>query len=326
MIENPWIWLIAALVLLTAGAELLVRGAASLALRMRLSPLFIGLTVVAFGTSSPELAASLAAAARGSGDIAVGNVVGSNIFNIAAILGVTALIRPIPVSMATLQRDLLIVVAVSVLPWIALATGGLLPRFVGVLFLGALGLYIYGALQVDRRLAEETGGVMPGHVPADAESAGRYRQLADVALVVVGLAALVIGARTFVGAAIDVARGAGLSELVIGLTIVAAGTSLPELLTSIVAAARGHSEIAIGNVLGSNIFNILGVLGACALVQPQAVPAPVLWFDTPVMVLLSLALLPFVRSGSRISRREGAVLLLAFVAYIAALTTGSTEG
>jgi len=322
MIDNPWVWLIAALLLLSAGAELLVRGAAALALRMRLSPLFIGLTVVAFGTSSPELAASLAAAARGSGDIAVGNVVGSNIFNIAAILGITALIRPIPVSIVALERDLLIVIAVAVLPWISLATGGTLPRVVGALFLSGLGAYVYGALQVDRRLAAETSGVLPGHIANDAALGGLSRQLVNVALVIGGLAALVYGARTFVGAAIDIARGAGMSELVIGLTIVAAGTSLPELLTSVVAAARGHSEIAIGNVLGSNIFNILGVLGACALVQPQAVPVSILWFDTPVMLVLSLSLLPFVRSGSRISRREGVVLLVSFVAYIAALISG----
>ncbi len=321
---NPWIWLVVALVILTVGAEILVRGASSLALRLRLSPLFIGLTVVAFGTSAPELAASLTAALRGSGDIAVGNVVGSNIFNIAAILGLTAMIRPIRVAISALRRDLVIVIAVAAVPWLALANGGVIPRPIGAALLAALALYVFAALQIDRKLAVAQGGpaLALAQAPVAEGDARRSLPLLDIGLVLAGLAALVLGARTFVGAAIEIARAADVSELVIGLTVVAAGTSLPELLTSIVAAVRGHSDIAIGNVLGSNIFNILGVLGACALMQPQAVAGQILWLDTPVMMSLSLVLLPFVRTGNVISRREGALLLLAFVAYLSVLISG----
>lgn len=310
--------LLGALALLTLGAELLVRAAASLALRLRVSPLFIGLTVVAFGTSAPELAASVAAALRGSDDIAVGNVVGSNIFNIAAILGVTALIRPIYVQLPVLRRDLAIAIAAAAMPLLAVFDGGAIGRAVGVLSLLCLVGYVWSALRADRGLEAgiEGGGSAAGELPPGL-SIGRL--LFDAACIAAGLALLVVGARTFVDHAIAIARAAGMSELVIGLTIVAAGTSLPELMTSVVAAARGQSEIAVGNVLGSNIFNILGVLGTCALISPQTVPRQVLWFDNPVMLIASVALLPMVRTGGVISRGEGGILLLGYTAYAAML-------
>lgn len=323
--DHPFLWLIAALLVLTAGAEVLVRGASSLALRLRLSPLFVGLTVVAFGTSSPEMAASLAASARGSSDIAVGNVVGSNIFNIAAILGIAAIIQPIHVVFAGIRRDVYITIGVATLPWLAVFNGGVIPRWLGVAFVVGIVAYVYFALRVARQAGAETvADVAEAEAGLANVTEASSRLLVDLVLVVAGLALLVVGARGFVAAAIELARGAGISELVIGLTIVAAGTSMPELLTSAVAAVRGHSDIAVGNVLGSNVFNILAVLGACAVVRPQAVAEQVLWFDLPVMVAASVALLPVARSGGVISRAEGAALLVGFVLYVMALSVLST--
>jgi cation:H+ antiporter len=309
------------LVVLTGGAELLVRGASSLALRLRLSPLFVGLTVVAFGTSSPELAASLAASATGSDDIAVGNVVGSNIFNVAAILGVSALLQPIRVSFAGIRRDVCVTIAVAAVPWLAIVTEGFVPRWLGALFVAGLIAYLYGALRIARRAGAGVAAEVAEAEVGVASVRPSGRALVDVAMIVVGLILLVVGARGFVTAAIELARGFGVSELVIGLTIVAAGTSMPELLTSAVAAWRGHSDIAVGNVLGSNIFNVLGVLGICSVVQPQAIAPQVLWFDAPVMIAVSAALLPVAKSGGVISRIEGAGLLGGYLLYVMALST-----
>ncbi len=314
-------WLSGALVVMTIGAEVLVRGSAALALRFRLSPLFIGLTVVAFGTSSPELAASLTASARGSGDIAVGNVVGSNIFNVALILGVAALIHPIQIHFESIRRDVLVATAVATVPFLALLFGGVIPRWLGASMVAVLGIYTYASLQIGRRdgarLAE---AVDPGEILAVAPTGEPVRRIwVDATQVLVGLALLVLGSRIFVTAAIGLAREFEVSELLIGLTIVAAGTSMPELLTSTVAAIRGQSDIAVGNVLGSNIFNILGVLGACAAVQPQAVASQVLWLDAPVMLVASIALLPIARSSGCISRKEGGALVAGFAAYLGLL-------
>jgi cation:H+ antiporter len=322
--DDAFLWLVGALLVLTVGAEILVRGATSLALRLRLSPLFVGLTVVAFGTSSPELAASLAASAQGSSDIAVGNVVGSNLFNVAAILGVAALIQPIRVPLEGIRRDVYIAIAVAALPWLALFTGGIVPRWLGAAFVAGLVAYVYAALRIGRRDGAAMAAVIAEAESGTASVTASSRVIVDLVLVLGGLVLLVVGSRAFTGAAIDLARGIGISELVIGLTIVAAGTSMPELLTSVVAALRGHSDIAVGNVLGSNIFNILAVLGICSLVQPQAIAAQVMWFDLPVMVAASLALLPVARSGGVISRAEGAGLLGGFVLYLVSLAALSS--
>jgi len=317
--------LIPSLALMTLGAEMLVRGASSLSFRLRLSPLFVGLTVVAVGTSSPELTSSLVAVFQGRAAIAVGNVVGSNIFNIAVILGSAALVRPISVHFTALRRDVLVACGVATVPWLAGVNGGVLPRWLGVSMVLGLAAYTWAAFQAGRtaapeekRLAmaelEDTVGVARASSHPDALTG-----LRDLGMLVLGLLLLVFGARWFVGAAIAIARVAGLSELTIGLTIVAAGTSMPELMTSIVAAIRGQSDIAVGNVVGSNIFNMLGVLGVCALVSPQHVSSQVLWLHTPVMFVLSLALLPIVKTGGRISRSEGAVLVTSYIAYVGVL-------
>lgn len=314
------------LVMLTLGAEWLVRGASSMALRFGVSPLFVGLTIVGFGTSSPEMAASVAASLRGAADIAVGNVVGSNIFNIAAILGLTAVIKPIVVRLAAVRRDLAVAFVAALLPWLAIAFDGTLPRWLGIVFVLGLVAYLVFAYRGDRaapapdaELAREE--LREAHV-VPAEPAKKGRPAIDAGLVVVGLVLLVFGSRLLVDGAIEIARWAGLSERVIGLTIVAAGTSLPELVTSLVATLRGSTDIAVGNVIGSNIFNLLGILGVSAIVRPQAVSPSMLALDTPVMVLATIALLPIMMTGGRISRVEGAILLLGYAAYLALLLFG----
>lgn len=302
----------------TLGAELLVRGASRLALRAGVSSLFVGLTIVGFGTSSPELGASLTATLRQSSDVAMGNVVGSNIFNIGAILGLTALLQPIRVQLSAVRRDLLVAVGAALVPWLALPFAGQIPRPVGLALVALLATYLVGAYRQARRAAAADVQLVEQEMrPAHREARGAT--IRDVLLVAGGLALLVIGSRGFVDASIAVARQVGWSELVIGLTLVSAGTSLPELVTSLVAMRRGNTDIAVGNVIGSNIFNALGIVGVCASVAPQAVAHSLLVRDTPVMLAASLALLPIMRSGGRISRVEGGVLLGAYVAYVAYL-------
>ncbi|HRQ72495.1 MAG TPA: calcium/sodium antiporter [Phycisphaerales bacterium] len=313
------------LLVLTLGAEGLVRGSASLAKRMGVSSFFIGLTIVGFGTSTPELATSVTAAIRGSADIAVGNVVGSNICNIALILGVASLICPIALKLDLVRRETFIVIAVACVPWIALTSGGRLERWHGAAMLAGLLVYLWlgyvrgrrdaqreAAAAAERELEHELGLDKPGPMT---------RPLVCVAMVLAGLALLVGGSYMLVSSASEIARSLGISELVIGLTIVAVGTSAPELFTSVVAAVRGQPDLAVGNVLGSNVFNILGILGITCLATPQAVSRQVLWFDVPVMLAASLACLPIMLSGARISRAEGAALLCGYGLYVAGLFT-----
>lgn len=302
----------------TLGAELLVRGASRLALRAGVSSLFVGLTIVGFGTSSPELGASLTATLRQSSDVALGNVVGSNIFNIAVILGLTALLQPIRVQLAAVRRDLLVAVGAALVPWLALPFAGFIPRPVGFALVALLAVYLAAAYRHARRAAAAEVQLVELEMrPALKEARGAV--VRDVVLVVAGLALLVLGSRGFVDAAIGIARQIGWSELVIGLTLVSVGTSLPELVTSLVAVRRGNTDIAVGNVIGSNIFNALGIVGVCAAVAPQAVNHALLVRDAPLMLLLSLALLPIMRSGGQISRLEGGALAGAYVAYAAYL-------
>jgi cation:H+ antiporter len=303
---------------ITLGAELLVRGASRLALRAGVSSLFVGLTIVGFGTSSPELGASLTATLRQSSDVALGNVVGSNLFNIGVILGLTALLQPIRVLLSAVRRDLLVAIGAALVPWLALPFGGFIPRPAGFALVALLAMYLVAAYRQARRTnAAEVQLVEQIMPPALKEARGAA--LRDVTLVLAGLALLVVGSRGFVDASIAVARQIGWSELVIGLTLVSAGTSLPELVTSLVAMRRGNTDIAVGNVIGSNIFNALGIVGVCAAVAPQAVNHTLLVRDAPLMLLASLALLPIMRTGGRISRLEGGVLLGVYVAYAAYL-------
>ena len=298
---------------LVLGADVLVRGAARLALGWGLSPLVIGLTVVAFGTSAPELAVSVGAALDGRTDIALGNVVGSNIFNILGILGLSALILPLAVNLQIIRQEVPVMIG-SALLLALLALDGEIGLLDGTMLFGLLVVYTAFLVRQSRRLGADAG---ESEFAADIGKATATRPLLSAAMVAGGLVLLVAGAQALVAAATAFARDLGLSELVIGLTIVAVGTSLPELATSIMAALRGQRDIAVGNIIGSNIFNILGCLGLTALVAGGGVPVPpsVLRFDLWVMLAASLACLPIFVTGRSIARWEGAVLLSYYAAY-----------
>ena len=316
--------LIFSLVLVTLGAEVLVRGASAVALRAGVSPLFVGLTIVGVGTSTPELTASLSATFKGSSGVSLGNVIGSNLFNIGVILGLTALIYPIRVQLRAVRRDLAVALLAVCAPWLSLFLGGVLPRWVGWSLAVALLAYMGSAYWSGRRANDEEAELAAAEVQTtlaiNPESGGPLASMwLNVGLVVIGLGLLIAGSHWFVTSAIDLARGWGVSELVIGLTIVSAGTSLPELVTSVVAAWRQNPDIAIGNVLGSNIFNILGVLGVSAAVAPQTMSPQVLYIDTPLLLVATAALLPIMRTGGVISRLEGGVLLGGYGLYLAVL-------
>lgn len=314
-----WIFFAAGLALLIAGARFLVHGASGLAAAAGMSPLVAGLTVVAFGTSAPELAVSIGAAATGRGDIALGNVVGSNIVNILLILGISAAILPLVVSRQLVRFEVPLVIVLSLLLY-GFASDGLVSRLEGALLAAALVPYIVWSYWISRR---DDGGSAPDRPAARP----RRRWPAQVGLVVVGVALLVLGARWLVDAAVDFARLLGVSELVIGLTIVAAGTSLPEAATSVVAVLRGERDIAVGNVVGSNIFNILAVLGLSALAAPGGInvaPAA-LHFDIPVMLAAAVACLPIFFTAHRIERWEGLLFLGYYLAYIAYVILDATD-
>lgn len=303
------------LALLYAGAEALVRGASSLALRFGVAPLVVGLTVVAFGTSAPELTVSVLAGARGSGGVALGNVVGSNIFNVGAVLGGAALIRALAVEARLVAREIPLMIAFScLLP--LLAWDGFLSRLDGVLLLLGFGTYMGYVV------ATATRGAQRGRTAEDegVPGAGRTSAARASLLVVVGLGGLVAGGHFLVGASVSFARAAGIPELVVGLTIVAAGTSLPELATSLVAAARRETDIAIGNVVGSNVFNLGAILGTSAMVSPLAAPSGLLRLEIPVMLGLSLLVLPLGFTDRAVRRGEGAFLVAIYVGFLALVT------
>lgn len=304
------------LALLIAGAEMLVRGSSRIAAGLGMSPLIIGLTVVAFGTSSPELAVSLKSALSSQGDIALGNVVGSNIFNILFILGVSALAAPLAVSQQLLRFDAPLMVAVT-LVFLLLCLDQNMGRLEGFILLAGLVGYLLALLRISLRESAEIQAEYEkeyGEKPV-----GRFGVAGQLVLVVVGLVILVVGARLLVNASVDFARALGVSELVIGLTIVAAGTSLPEVAASIVAALRGERDIAVGNVVGSCILNLTLVLGLTGLVVPGGIPVPImaLHFDIPVMLAASVACLPLFFTGFAISRGEGLLFLFYYLVYIA---------
>jgi len=317
--------LLVSLGILYAGAEGLVRGSAALGLRAGLSPLAVGLTVVAFGTSAPELVVSLSAALAGQGALAMGNVVGSNSFNIGVILGLTALICPVAAQLRVVRLDAPIMLAASAaLP--LLVWNGRLGRLEGGALLAGLILYTWFTLRQARRAGPEAAAVaaalpVAGAVAAAKGPAPRRRPtaaLGEGTLALGGLAALVVGSRLLSGSAVAIAEMAGMSEAAIGLTIVAAGTSLPELATSLVAALRRQPDIAVGNVVGSNAFNCLGIAGAAALAAPLET-AGVRALDYGVMVAFSALLLPLLWTGLLLRRLEGGALLLGYAAYVWAL-------
>jgi len=312
---------VAGLGLLILGAEWLVKGASSLAAALGISPLVIGLTVVAYGTSAPEMAVSVKSAWAGQPDLALGNVVGSNIFNVLFILGASAIITPLVVSSQLIRLDVPIMMGVSALTFV-LAGDGSIGRLDGaILFAGAVA---YTVFQV-RQSRKESAATREEY--AQEFGKGRSSTVANLAFIVAGFALLVLGSRWLVNGAVAFAQALGVSELIIGLTIVAAGTSLPEVATSILAAFRGERDIAVGNVVGSNIFNVLAVLGLSGLVAPGGLPAAaaLLRFDLPVMIAVAVACLPIFASGATIVRWEGGLFLFYYVAYTAYLVLAAQQ-
>nr|WP_216645324.1 calcium/sodium antiporter [Isoptericola halotolerans] len=323
--------LLAGFVLLVGGGESLVRGAASLARTMGMSALVVGLTVVSFATSSPELAVSAGAALSGSPGLAIGNVVGSNIANILLVLGISAIVVPLAVTSRVVRTDIPVMIALSVLA-LVLALDGTISTVDGVVLLVLLVGYVVVTVLRSRRgwtdrppAPEDTAG---GQGATSRFRTTRARSvLVDVVLVAVGVALLVTGAQLLVRAATEIATTFGVSELVIGLTVVAVGTSLPELATSIIAVRRGERDLAVGNIVGSNIFNIGAVLGLTAVISPGGIgvdPAAV-HFDLPLMVAVALALLPVAFTGQIIKRWEGALFVALYLAYLTFVLLAATE-
>ena len=310
--------------LLIGGAELLVRGASRIAAAAGVSPLVVGLTVVAFGTSSPELAVTVGSAYAGQADVALGNVIGSNIFNVLFILGLSALIAPLVVAQQLVRLDVPLMVAVSLLT-LLLSLDGRLGRTDGLLLCAGIIIYTSFLIRQSRR---ETADVRAEYQEAfGREPRGANPWLVNVGVAGLGLALLVLGARWLVDAAVTTAAALGVSELVIGLTIVAAGTSLPEVATSVLAAVRGERDIAVGNVVGSNIFNLMAVLGLGSAIAPDGVPVSpgALTFDMPVMIAAAVATLPIFFTGYTIARWEGAVFLACYAAYTTYLVLDAAE-
>ncbi|MBT6096187.1 MAG: calcium/sodium antiporter [Rhodospirillaceae bacterium] len=297
------------LVVLVGGAELLVRGAVMLAERYGVSPMVIGMTVVAVGTSAPELVVSVRAALEGAPGLAVGNVVGSNIANVLLILGVAALIMPIKPSEAGLRRDGAMLVGGTLL-FMALAARGELGTFAGILLL--IGFFVFLAISYWR----DKGGNGDAAESLEEFEGWPKSALGSAIAVIVGLAGLIGGAEVLINGGVEIARSWGVSEEVIGLTLFAFGTSLPELAATVVAAWRGHAAVGLGNVLGSNLFNILGVAGTTALVAPLPISAQVISFDMWVMLASTLILVPVLAIGWRISRFTGGVLFAVYIGYI----------
>jgi len=324
-VDAPTVTLFAAgLVLLVLGAESLVRGASRLAASLGISALVIGLTVVAFGTSAPELAVSVSSTFQGNADVALGNVVGSNIFNVLLILGLSAAVAPLGVSQRLVRLDVPLMIGVSIV-LLLMALDRSIGRVDGaLLFAGGLA-YTGWAIRQSRR---EGRAVAEEYTQEFGERDTTLRRVAfDVFRVLLGLALLVLGARWFVDGAVEFAEALGMSDLVIGLTLVAAGTSMPELATSVVASLRGERDIAVGNVVGSNLFNILAVLGLSGLVAPDgvAVAAGALRVDIPVMTAVAIACLPIFFTGRLIARWEGFLFIAMYAGYVLYLYLDATE-
>ncbi len=311
-----YLYTLVGFILLFGGGELLVRGAVTVSNRFGLSPLLIGMTVVAWCTSAPELVVSLRAAAHGSSDIAIGNVLGSNLFNILGVLGISALIAPMVMDPRGLRRDTAVMLAASI--GVALAAQqGLLGRPTGFVLTLAVVLYVALSYRAELRAPDSPSAELHEEEAAEIEGPGSLA--AGVGYLIGGLAALVVGSRLLIVGAAAIARTFGVSEAVIGLSLVAVGTSLPELATSVVAAVRKHNDVAVGNVVGSNIFNLLGILGITALVKPIDVAEQMSHVDVWVMLGVSVALAPFLVWRGRIGRMAGVAFLIAYTVYILVL-------
>ena len=304
-----WIALIGGLILLTGGGELLVSGAAKMAKRLGMSTLLIGLTIVAFGTSMPELFVGLIALFQGHPDILTGNAIGSNIANIGLILGLCAAITPLPVGFKTISRELYFVLGASILVFFA-AWHGSFPRILGFIFV--LSIIIY-TVQSFRRAA--------GGKPGQNKSDGDVREVsppmtAIIFLIVAGLALMPIGSDFFIRGAVDIARHFGVSELVIGLTLAAVGTSLPELASCLAAIRQRQTNILVGNIIGSNLFNLLMVIGFCGILIPFPMSSTLFTRDIPVMFSLTAVLLPIIAVQKGLSRLHGFLLLASYLGYL----------
>lgn len=310
----PLIYILLGSLMLYLGAEGLVRGSVGLALRMGISALVIGLTFVAFGTSSPELIVSLSAGARGDSEIALGNVIGSNICNIALILGAASLIKPIEVNLKYLKKDLIIMIGVSFLLVILISDGEI--GFIdGIIFTTGIILYILYSFFASRKQKKES-------ITEEVPNKPKRSLLMDFIYFIGGLGILIFGARLFVNGAVTLAEMLGVSKIVIGISVVAFGTSLPELATSVVAALKGEADVSLGNVVGSNIFNILMILGITGLIFP--IPSKeVNYIDLSLMVGVSVIVIPLAYFGRRLTRMNGLFLLMIYSGYIYYLYTKS---
>lgn len=313
------LWLLLGLVLLTIGGEALVRGALAAAKRIGISPLLAGLVIVGFGTSAPELVVSLQAAMNNEPEIAIGNVVGSNIANILLILGLSALIMPLVTNHQCLKRDGLTMLFATLL-FMVLASYGGLGALDGVVMLAVLGAYLVWAYRTER---EDISSPEAQLHKAEAEEIEVLPMSVPMTLLATigGLALLIFGANRFLLGAIGLGELLGVPDAIIGLTVVAVGTSLPELAVSIVAAIRKHADVAVGNIVGSNIFNILCILGISSIITPLPLEGRLFEIDQFVMLAVAVTLLLFLYFGLRLSRLKGAILLMGYVAYIAAMFT-----
>lgn len=343
-VAGPLLLIFAGMVLLVVGGESLIRGASRLAVALKIPPLIVGLTIVAFCTSAPEFAVSLSAAVKGNADIALGNVVGSNICNICLILGLAALLQPIHVESSLIRREIPMMIILSIFVYIFAISGGdaplstlfdgkyegrILPWEGGLFVLilcGYIGWTIYEVLyhkkenvEYAKELEEE---VLPDAEHPEAGTRGWRNMVANLCLLVIGIALLVVGSDMMVLGSVKIAKMFGVSELIIGLTILAVGTSLPEMIVCILAAVQGKSDIAVGNAIGSNVFNMLGVLGPTALITGFTgaaglrVTSKALMFDIPIMILVSIFCVVICVTGRRVSRGEGVFLLLCYAAYL----------
>ncbi|MFV8830083.1 calcium/sodium antiporter [Alkalihalobacterium sp. APHAB7] len=308
-----YIGLLVGFALLIKGADLFVKGSSNIAKALRVSPLLIGLTIVAFGTSSPEATVSVLAAIEGNAGVAIGNVVGSNIFNITLVVGLTALITPLRVESSTIQKEIPFTLLASVVLLVLISdvflqslSSNFLMRSDGLILLLFFTIFLYYIFEVARRSREQDVAIPP-------TQATSWRR--NIILTLGGLAAIIFGGDLVVKGATEIAVSFGMSETLVGLTIVAVGTSLPELITSITAAVKRESDIALGNIVGSNIFNILFVLGAAATISPLNVDSK-LFFDVILMIILTVLLLIFSRTKYTIGKIEGSLLVIAYLAYM----------
>ena len=315
-----WLLIIIGLTALVTGAEALVRGASGIALLAKMSPAVVGLTIVAAGTSMPELMVSVKASLSGNPGLAIGNVIGSNLLNIGMVLGITALFRPLRILGNTIRFEWPVLM-LATLQFYLLARDGVIDRTEGLFLFGVMITFMAYAVWLGRQgIVESTGEILP---TASFGRSGNPAVLFNILAIILGGGMLALGANTLVKGAVGVAGGLGISETIIGLTIVAVGTSAPELVTSVVAALRGQGDMAVGNVVGSSIFNLLAILGVAALFKPLPVPAEIMSRDIWWLIGITALMLPMMVSGKRVNRLEGFVLITAITAYIVSLILGS---